>query len=968
MLLETILLTALDYRIVTEGSVNNTLYVERQYEDMLGGAHALSGSSTEVDYETNAILSLSSGSVLGKSTQRVITSGFHEEHVGATPFSRSSGSTSYSVLTVSNIDDMDGFKNRTFTDTPIKVSMGGVVPPTSTEDKRELHWDEYALMFQGEITSRRSKADEIDLNLGLRNTSLFENFPPNVFPEGTLSEGKTIPVVFGQSWGTKLYPISEGIWQIADPDFGVMETTDDLYASSFDDLLPIFYLGYGLDFYDNLELTHSGSATLGTVRDLSDFTWVQTDTQNILSNTDIITNVSVEGEHVELVAQTNGDLFTVQQSDTSPSQTYDGNNFKWVLNSSTEAVSKTTPKIVVSTTGDVNIVAVGGTDPNFGSQWFKINADGGGTVTLTFDQEVNNLNLITHAVRNPTQTVTNWTNDFGSVTPDSISPEYNSSGVVERNTVKFTKLNSKTISFAYNSSNDAFIAAIWIDSVTFSEPSLAKVTIDFDRIIVNPELLIKQPTSQDLITNSSLPKSGTFISGNFNEITFTGETKTLSFNVDIAKGSYNFGMNAIQDNQNNYGAIKDGDLIRLAPGSNQNAKFKTTFFDDVENAKVLNLRARVVDSVDDFFELLIVWGDTVNSDNYSFVKTIGKDWIDIQLPAIKANELSIYATRGTFNYFHTESQLEQINNANIDHAIELELISVLPTQPTKPDVPFYVLEGGIKTRLPSFRVPNAKNFINVPKGVVLYDQRYFVAADKNYTQLRVDPNGYDVDLDSVQMLKDIAFYASGQDFITCDFTGKQVCKYIDKAAPSIEHIESLCSAMDYYSYRNSVGGGITVKQQYDYKSHPSDFYLDSDIEYDSVEYVGTEDRRYKYIVEYCKDHSDDTLTKSVEDSRGYYGIVDPIIIDSPFFFKSHNIQLAERIIRDSEINDLHTVTFLTAGLGIREGMAGVISHPDIPADRPSIIRKYRQSIDNPPGSSSTVLTVKTLRGKGSYYG
>ena len=185
--------------------------------------------------------------------------------------------------------------------------------------------------------------------------------------------------------------------------------------------------------------------------------------------------------------------------------------------------------------------------------------------------------------------------------------------------------------------------------------------------------------------------------------------------------------------------------------------------------------------------------------------------------------------------------------------------------------------------------------------------------------------------------------------------------YIDVQRPAMDWIDQLTSAMDYYNFRNTVGGGITVKERYDYESNPTDFYLGSQfIEFDSVEYVGTDERRYKYIANYRVDHSDPTLTLTVENAGGYYGKVEPIVIDSPFYGKARNVQLVSRIIRDSALNDLFNVRLLQSGTGLKEGQAGLIDHPEIPQFKPIVIKKLTRQVE--ADSAITDLVVKVFKG------
>lgn len=968
MLLDQILLNADEYRAVLNTTVNNTISTPWSFEDWnAGGCIANAGHIQDVAYITNAALSISNGDVPGKSVSKLMTSELSVTRSVPEPFSGQGGATNFTSISISSHESTDDIINRDFEDARVELKVGGKLLKNKPGET-ELVYDEYATWFEGEIVGYARDVDTTDLQIGLKSDAQVALYPPNQYLEGE-SKGLPIPVALGRAYGIRPDPVSEGLWRFHDGSLGLVDTTDTTI-----DFKPASFIGYGRDYYNSISTDFEGDPlNLGPVRDVSDFTWIQNGDTEADSNTDIITNVKVTGTGSELVVAADAETLTVKKGPDAPTDTYDGLGFRWARISPTKIESITQPKIVVETTGDIEIVLLGGEVPNRSGQWFKINtntANGAGTVTFTFPEKLRNAEMFTRGVRGPIQTISNWSKE-----PQSITPPYEDSNVVYNHLVNLRDVDSKTLSFDYTDDSTDNLSAIWFGKIRLGDPVLTDVSIDFEDVIVNPVISFSQPEGADTIYDSILPLSASSGLKAFQQRTFTGNAKTLNFKVDLARGPISFKMHTIQPNLESYGAYKNGDLYELRPPPVFTPGFPPGDFAGEAHLNVLypfgvpvgmksRMRVKIRMSEGPNGGVLAVF--TAIGANPS-VRRIDTDWRIIEMPVSNTTQFSIDTFRGTIGH-PLDAVTSNITNPDVDTTLQIEFFEILPVQPQKPDLVFYVIENGVKERLPTYRVDNTRLQRNVPEGVAIYDDTGLVSAFTEYTELIGDVVGYDRDLDSVQMLKDIAFMASGVNFVEANFTGHRVSTYAKNRLPAAAYLSKLCSDMDYLYREDLVGGTFTISPRYDYLSHPGDFVIDNGVITNSVERLDSEERRYQYIVTYRKDHSDPLLSKRIESRIGNYLNKEPIYIDSPFFDEGPNQALADRIIRDSERNDVIDFSIDGIGHGIREGDAGVVFTDGVPANKATIVKSITEEIAANSEVATTRLTVKVLKGRGAFNG
>ena len=359
-----------------------------------------------------------------------------------------------------------------------------------------------------------------------RSDELKGLFPVNVFEFGE-SEGLPKPIVYGSPINVSPLSLGGGLYQFSD---GNVTTSDFVWS-----VPPIVHIENGKDFApfgglnfvalpapdDSGYTTHSASA----------FDWTQTSTKAIDVTSPFNVTISVEGDGVEIVASDDGD-FSIKRTDEADLISYTSGNFDWEQESSTVVKNIKAPEITATLTGDCEFADIG-------DRVFKITADNGsGDVTLGFNGNVKDLDLVLVAVRDPSQTVSNW-----STEPKSITPEIDANPHVHE--VAFRGLNSNTLSFDYSSTSNALLTGIWIRNISYYNTEPATVKIESDTAIHELTLGVGLANGSQSISNESFDvtrtPSGALTAGVYTDCVFSaGNAKVVSFSLDIGHGEADF--------------------------------------------------------------------------------------------------------------------------------------------------------------------------------------------------------------------------------------------------------------------------------------------------------------------------------------------------------------------------------------------------------------------------------------------
>ena len=180
---------------------------------------------------------------------------------------------------------------------------------------------------------------------------------------------------------------------------------------------------------------------------------------------------------------------------------------------------------------------------------------------------------------------------------------------------------------------------------------------------------------------------------------------------------------------------------------------------------------------------------------------------------------------------------------------------------------------------------------------------------------------------------------------------------ITEQKPAINHIGDLLSGIDHFYEQNLSGDNVTFKLRYDANTYPSDFSISApQMVSKSVTRTGSEEREQQYIVEYNKDQTNSQLSSRVKSNFGYLSEFDVREISTSLTNESDADYIAGLISRDSSANGVYSKSLIGVGLGFGLDDSGIESSADIPKNRPSIIQKITESIDN----NQTNITSKIL--------
>ena len=982
-----ILQDAKELVVVIETTLNNTLDNPIELGDIIAGPYAEYGN-TSFDPQaqvSNANVKLATRTPKGMQADMILEDGV--------TLIRESGSklgdkarASFGSARILNTRTSDEYSLRTWEDKNYTMKVGGVVYPKNeavavaaaqkldTLSGVELDYSEYEILATGRFGAKSVDSDSVGLSILPLDSGLYKPFPIN-FNDHTEDAGDVLPYQFGVPIATTPANLGGGIYKIHD---GVADTKSQILESPLDFVAfseARKYHGRGLN--TSAETTTDVAITEGT------FNWEATADNTLEADSH---KVAIS-EGFDL--STNGKLITVSLSDDNTHvRRYTRPNHTWYRVSDKEAESATAPKVNIVTTGDIDIVALH-TDPDTAarhrSSWVKIAADGSGTVTLSFEEKLATLELVVRAVRDPIQTVSNW-----STAPTSITPEFPVTDV-KNHVVRFENFGKQEITFDYDATVSSALCAIWVNEAVIAEPQECKITITADPPLISPELSFYLNEGQLIKHNNSTPStidasvaSATF-SGNYTELTLPVTYSYGEFSVSITGGDLGTGAT--------YGTFtndKNGYLLKPSLTTDANLgwgglpmlKYDTRYTgpNDVyggQNSTIRFTAALVSGGGTDVIRGALFEGTPIPP---LFRVTEEPKEFEFHL---YSNDAS-HSTRGQGWYinFWQDNYVGKgwsATNPTIDYSVEITELSViikrsggvlpdpsgtLTSDLITQDGDVFVIDEGERKQLSSVYCDgSAEEYRDLlPKGIAILDQQGYVAVCADYDGILCSAIGRGNradNFDAIDAARELCLLAAGEDLIETDITDAPHIAYpITVQKPLIEHLTDMLGSLDYMVIPQLATNKVLVKKRFDYQRYPSDFLLveGRDFVEGSIVSASSEPRERQYVIHYNVDHADNNKSLAVTSAFGslYDGETKTYL--SPLQDRAPTEELGERITRDSSPNSVFKGTLHGVGWDIELGDAGVVKADDVPPNRPCIIVGLSEDL----GERQTTITFKVL--------
>ena len=956
-----ILKNADDLRFTITLRLDNTLTQEYGFEDTLGGGYAAIGGSRfdGVDYLSNAAVAISNMAALNGPSHEIVSGGLTLTQRLEGQFSPTS-EPSYGNVRILNTSADDEFSLRSWMDKEFEVKVGGTIDK-GTDLEQTLTFDEYEIWFNGRVSDFTVNKESIDLTLVPLASELLAPLPLNSFKSGA-SKGKPIPYIIGSVKGMQPEPEGGGLFKFHDGEVYTIDPIQDQRSSESDDtfngerfdLFPAVSVGENQDYFH--ELTLSQYQESGVVTAVPNtISWTQISNTKVEETTAL--DMAIVCDDVFTLTADGTDVYIENAADDFEGYTSD--DFSWSIDGNGFKTDKGLP-ITVELGGDIIPTSVGG-------RWFKFEADGTGAVTFTFPKELKRTVMIIRSLTDGVQTV-----DTFSIEPDSVNPPIPSGDDVNHR-VTYSSLDSKTLSFVYTSTSDAEKVAVWFEDIQISGTATGSFSIE--KLGDNTELELTTTTtnaSQVIHDDACDPLVDTCDLTEVSLIPLTigsGRVKITATSYTVSSDIYD----AIYD--------KEAGLLSMSPPSPVGATSSPTVLSassrltpllvsegidplnptlpPIENEEDtiyrIEARVRVANS-----SLVNVKSLLTSYDGERTV-TVGQDWqtltADVNTDTTIA-ELYLAAWRGIFPaILPGGSPVSDLENDDVEHALEFDFFRAYPINHNSERIRVFIPSDNGREEIPCYRVSDASLYKDgLPPTIALYDSTGRVCVSPIYNKIIIHANGGEEIIEIVTCIRKMSNLAINRDAIDTSLTPNLfVGVLLKEQKPAIEYIKEVLSTSDYFYTENLDDDNITVRRRFNYQNYPVDFAIDN---LESASRTGSELRERQYIVEYDRDYGDPALSKNVKSSIGVLSDVPAKTLTTALANFEENAQyVADLINRDSSDNGIYQSKLLGIGHGHEVGDAGVLTDPNIPPNRPAIIRSVQQSTS----TRMTTIDAKVLQ-------
>lgn len=966
-----ILKNADDLRFTISLRLDNTIVTSYGFEDIMGGGYASLGGSRvdDIDYLSNAQIAISNVAAPNGPSHEIVAGGLTLIQSLSGQFDPSA-EPSYGTVRIHNTSSDDQFSLRSWMDKEFEVKIGGTIDK-GTDLEQTLTFDEYEVWFNGRISDYTVNKESIDLTLVPLLSELLAPLPLNNFRSG-VSEGRPIPYIIGPvngfsppSEGGGLFKFHDGTVYTIDPiqDLRFDESGETSNSQRFD-LFPAVSIGENQDYFHELKLSQYQEGGVVTAVP-STISWTQVTDIRVEETTAL--DMAIVCDDVFKVTASGVDVYIENAADDL--QSYASDDFSWTIDGNGFKTSKGLP-IEVSLTGDIVPTVVGG-------RWFKFQADGSGTVGFTFPEKLKRTIMIIRSLTDGQQTVDNF-----SITPDDVTPKIPDGtdtpvlpdGDDTNYRVTFDSLDSKTLSFDYSSTTDVQIVAVWFEVIEIH--SIAVGSFSVEQLAGNTELEITTTTenaSQIIHDEACDPLVATC---DLEEVSLIALT--------IGSGRVKITPTSYTDSDDIYDARynKDSGTLSMSPPSPVGATSSPTVISatsrlppllvsegidpfnptlpPIENEEDttyrIEARARITASA------LISANSLLSLSDGERTIIAGQDWktytADVNTDTTIA-ELYVGAWRGAFGSFlPSGSPTSLLENDDVVYTIEFDFVRAYPINHNSERVRVYIPSDSGREEIPCYRVDDASVYKNgLPPTIALYDSSGWICVSPIYNSIVIDANGEDPSINMIAALAKMSNLAIGRDATETDLSQGSfppVGMVLTDQKPAIEHMQEAMGSADYFYTENMTDGNITIRRGFNYQEYPADFSINN---LESASRTGSELREQKYIVQYDRDYSDNSLSKSVESNHGSNSDVPIRTLTTVLRSKEDAQYVADLMPRDSSDNGVYNSKMLGMGEGHEVGDAGVITDVDIPPNRPAIIRKVTQLTS----TRTTIIDAKILQ-------
>lgn len=958
--------------LVAECNLNNTLSVPWTYDDWNCGFVENCGQDKETHFVSNSDVKISNNQINGQSTSVVMTGGFSVTSSLPQPLEGSNVTVSYAPLSILNIDSVDSFRERRFKDSAVVIKAGGLIDKGKPTEQ-ELDYSDFEPWIEGVFVGDDKTDESIDLNIGLKSDELNYLFPSRTYDSG-IAEGQAIPVVYGVAKGIPV-DLGGGIRQFHD---GLVDLDND-NPTDLDRLFPMVSVGEDVDYWHDLRFgklpeTSSGGAT--AIK--SDFDWA-VDGQNRATSSDGPELELSTSDNLEIEGFNNNEL-QISLKSTNISR-YTSSGFRWTYQGNGQLLNS----------GGVGFSATLSTGLIFrvaNARYFKFSTSSSGKVTINAPsgKKISSCELIIRSIDVNVQTIDNWSHQ-----PSSIVPRFTSTN--ENHLVTFENINDDSISFDYTCTNPGQEVAVWFQQVSLYEPQSCQLVITTGDTSSNINVGLgfsdaSQKVVQSLPAYVSAPPNQIGI----NTFTIQNDTKSIVVDLEVGLGGFTFFIDSIDYVAEDAGVTYESGVITITPAPPPGGGVLGDLYGVFSELYALDgpysnpieaiatrylitftasLESNVIDSA---LCSVISGGSSVNP---NFIFDVGKserDYVfevfsrDLTPLGFDNTQLSLCTWRGEVET--VPGIFPNRVNPNEDFTVKIKGLRVIPSERVLNDVvieseiKIYDDSGDDRVELPTYQVANAHNYKDrLPRGIALFDNRGRSATSSKHQKVSGLFKGSDSEIKSIAAFKDMAMQASGDDLVSANFDGDRVGIMIKDQKPWIDHVAYYCNGADYFYRENLVGSGITISERYDYLSFPNESRIPEEpIIVGTITEIDQPKRMSQLIVEYQIDESDPNRTLRVKSDVVGTSRSAPTIVESPFFEREKNQEIANRILRQSVYAQQFEGELALVGFGIEEGQARFIDSPKVPANRPCVIDEVTQQVNVSGQIDKTILKFTVYNG------
>jgi len=233
--------------ICLEARLNNTLFSQWGFEDMVCGDVQVAGLDTSIEINSNSRVLITGGRSKHSGASDVITGGIQYQQILSDPW-QGGFAQSIGKINIAFLHGVDQLNFRDWDNKDVTLSVGGVV------DGVEMEHSDYPTLFDGVSLGHDNDEKSMQVALSFKSKHMGREFPPNILTG--FAKGQTTPVIYGFVRNYSPIDLDNGLYHYNDNDVIVAQGVDKAYNTG-DELTLVVPSDFDTDtpatgtYYDN---------------------------------------------------------------------------------------------------------------------------------------------------------------------------------------------------------------------------------------------------------------------------------------------------------------------------------------------------------------------------------------------------------------------------------------------------------------------------------------------------------------------------------------------------------------------------------------------------------------------------------------------------------------------------------------------------------------------------------------------